>query len=426
MTIYPVQRHYRALVWFAGSIAVAALLILGWFWLAVHPAAREWWLMATGLASMGLLTGVIGFFAYRVGWIQRLPRIGSTVLAGYALAAVVVCLTVGWIVGLFFVDAYDRLLIIMVMFFAMVLMLALGYLHATAISARVEALTGAADALRLGRFQARVELDGEDQLAQLAHTFNAMADKVEAVDRKERQLNAVRSDLLGWIGGDLRVPLSSTRGIVEALAEGVVDNPETYLRYLRTARRNINILSDLLDDLVDLAQLDTEGIVLDRHPAQIDRLIADTVETLAPSAAEKGVLLSGAAAPGVQSVSIDARQIGRVLNNLATQALRRTPQGGLVKINAYPTREGVLFEVVDYFEGERPEDMTQLLELFLAEDDVRRRGSKVAPLGMAMASAIVEAHGGRIRAERNGGKGLRLVFILSEGETVASQIARGM
>lgn len=137
-------------------------------------------------------------------------------------------------------------------------------------------------------------------------------------------------------------------------------------------------------------------------------------------------MLAGASAPGLPQIEIDRRQVERALLNLVTHALHRTPPGGVVKVNAYPMRQGVLFEVVDYFEGERPEDMEQLLHLFLAEDDVRRSTDGV-PLGMALANMIVQAHGGVIRKERvRGSKGLRLVFTLGQAETIAGRAERGM
>jgi K+-sensing histidine kinase KdpD len=112
--------------------------------------------------------------------------------------------------------------------------------------------------------------------------------------------------------------------------------------------------------------------------------------------------------------------------NLVAHALHRTPSGGTIKVNAYPMREGVLFEVSDHYVGERPEDMQQLLELFLDEDDVRRPDNSSLPLSFAIANNIVQAHGGRIRSERLGNNGLRLVFTLGQHEGSASAADRGM
>ena len=94
-------------------------------------------------------------------------------------------------------------------------------------------------------------------------------------------------------------------------------------------------------------------------------LIAKVVTPLAQSAADQGVTLTGGAAPGLPPIDIDVAQVERVIINLVTHALHRTPSGGTIKVNAYPMRDGVLFEVSDHYEGERPEDMKQLARAFL-------------------------------------------------------------
>jgi signal transduction histidine kinase len=425
MTIYPVRRPVRPILWFIGCVLLVFFGAYGWYISAFGAEDYDRWMVTIGLGTLTLIGLLIGLVAYTLAGIQRIPRLGSTVFAGYALAALFVCVATGWLSSVLFVDVADRMAVIIIIVFAVGVMLALGYLHAAMLSARVESLIGAADALRLGHFHARVEIEGNDQLAQLGSVFNAMADKLQAVDRKERQLDRLRRELQNWVGSDLRMPLATTRATVEALADGAVDNPETYIRFLRTARRNINILSDLMDDLYDMAQLESSAVSLHRQRMNVASLIAEVVTPLGQAAADKGVTLTGGAAPGLPPIDIDATQVERVMTNLVTHALHRTPSGGTVKVNAYPTRTGVLFEVSDHYEGERPEDMQQLLDLFLDENDVRRSGNAVVPLGLAMASTIVQAHGGHIRSERVGAKGLRLVFTLSQDDG-ASAAGRGL
>lgn len=425
MTVYPVRRSVRSILWFIACVLLVVATALAWYF-AVFPAhAYDRWVMALGLGTLTLAALIGGLLAYALSWLQHMPRLGSTVFVGYGLAALFVCLATGWLASALFVDPYDRTAILIIMAYSLGIMLCLGYLHAAMLSARMEAVIGAADALRLGRLQARVELEGNDQLAQLAAVLNAVAAKLEAEDRKERQLDRLRCDLQNWVGSDLRVPLASALATVEALAEGAVDNPELYLRFLRTTRRNLNMLSDLVDDLYDMAQLEPSAVELKRTRMDVAALITQVVAPLAQAAADKGVLLTGATAPGLPPIDIDAAQVERVMVNLVTHALHRTPAGGTVKVNAYPTRQGVLFEVIDSYEGERPEDMRELLELFLAEDDVRRPGNAGVPLGLAMASLIVQAHGGQIRSERLGNQGLRLVFTLSQDEALGTP-GRGM
>jgi two-component system sensor histidine kinase BaeS len=425
MTIYPVRRSLHSILWFVTGVLFVLVLGLAAYSLTFQPRAYDRWLITLGMGGMALLALLAGLTAYGLHWIQRVPKLRSTVFAGYVLAGLIVCLTVGWLAGALFVDAYDRTVLLILLLFAAGLALALGYLHAGMISARLESLVGAADALRLGHFHARVEIDGHDQLAQLGAIFNDMAAKLEATERKERHLNRMRRELQGWVGNDLRIPVSRALSTVDALTSGALDNPDTYLRFLRSAQRNIHILSDLVDDLYDITQLDVSALAISRQPTNAEQLVAAMVKSLARAAQDKGIVLTGTATPGLPIIDVDPHQVGRALSNLVTHALHRTPSGGVVKVNAYPTRQGVLFEVVDYYEGERPEDMAQLLRLFLDESDVRRSDESI-PLGMAMANAIVQAHGGAIRSERMGNKGLRLVFKLTVDESSGTQTPRGM
>lgn len=427
MTIYPVRRRVKPVLWFIGCVLLVFVVTLAWYSSVVPGSLIDRWMVATALGSLTLLALITGLVAYTLSWIQRVPRLGSTVLVGYGLGALFVFLSIGWLTSVLFVDTYDRISILIIMAFALGVMLSLGYLHASMLSARLDSLIGAADALRMGRYQARVDVEGSDQLAQLAMVFNGMADKLERVDRKDRLLDRMRRELQHWVGGDLRVPLATARATVEALAEGAVDNPDTYMRFLRIARRNMNVLSDMMDDLYDMSLLESGTVMIDRQRINVAALIAKVVTPLAQPAADKGVTLTGGAAPGLPPVDIDVQQVERVMTNLVTHALHRTPSGGTVKVNAYPLRQGVLFEVSDYYEGDRPEDSKQLLELFLDEDDVRRASNDAVPLSLAMANNIVQAHGGRIRSERlSGSKGLRLVFTLGQNDGAASAAERGM
>ncbi|MBK8421394.1 histidine kinase dimerization/phospho-acceptor domain-containing protein [Candidatus Villigracilis saccharophilus] len=95
----------------------------------------------------------------------------------------------------------------------------------------------------------RVPISGRDEVAALANTFNQMAEQLEAVDAKQRELEQLRADLIAWVGHDLQTPLASMRAILEALEDGVVDDPQTVKRYLGTAKRDVRSLSVLIDDL---------------------------------------------------------------------------------------------------------------------------------------------------------------------------------
>ena len=122
--------------------------------------------------------------------------------------------------------------------------------------------------------------------------------------------------------------------IVEALADGVVPDPETEQRYLATLQKGIRELSELIDDLFQMSQLDAGGLTLDRNPSSLVDLLSDTLESFRAVASQQGVDLSASSAPGVDIVYMDTRRIGRVLNNLISNALSHSRAGGSVQVIA--------------------------------------------------------------------------------------------
>jgi signal transduction histidine kinase len=389
---------------------VALVLALLIFVLVMRPPAAELRAMAGFLAITALISALVGYAAYRLGWLSRSPRLIWTLLAGYALAALLTYLNVGFSARLMFASEHDLLLAGILLFFAGGIAMALGYFVAAALTDRIAAICRGAEAVAAGDLSARVPVVGNDEVSHLARTFNAMAERLEDADRKQRELDTLRRDLIAWAGHDLRTPLASTRVIVEALADGLVDDPDTVQRYLRTAQRDIQSLSLLIDDLFDLAQMDAGGLRLDLQPAAISDLVSDTLESFAALAEQRGVVLAGGAEPGVDPVLIDARLIGRVLANLVGNALRHTPAGGTVAVRAWPVDGQVQVEVNDTGEGIAAEDVGRVFERFYRSEKSRSRATGGSGLGLAIAKGIIEAHGGRIGVEGQPGQGARFYF----------------
>ena len=174
----------------------------------------------------------------------------------------------------------------------------------------------------------------------------------------------MRRDLIAWAGHDLRTPLASVRAIVEALADGVVEDPDTVQRYLRTAQRDILSLSALIDDLFELSQLDTGGLQLAQRPNSLADLVSDTIESFSTLAAQRQVTLTGEVAAGVDPVVLDGGKIGRVLANLVGNALRHTPSGGAVRIEVSRPGDKVIVRVCDTGEGIPPADLPHVFKRF--------------------------------------------------------------
>jgi signal transduction histidine kinase len=288
----------------------------------------------------------------------------------------------------------------------------LGYFLSSTITSRIYLLKDATERLAKGDLKTRVSINGRDEVAALANTFNQMAEQLEMADTRQRELERLRADLIAWVGHDLQTPLASMRAILEALEDGVVDDPQTVKRYLNTAQRDVHTLSALIDDLFQMAQLDTGGIPLDRAESSLSDLISDTLESFSELAFRQGVKLEGSVDPNVDPVTMDTQRIGRVLNNLISNALRHTPAGGRVNVRAQRTALGVEVCVSDTGEGIRAEDLPHVFESFYRGEKSRSRSTGGAGLGLAISRGIVQAHGGQIKVQSETGNGSQFTFSL--------------
>jgi signal transduction histidine kinase len=222
----------------------------------------------------------------------------------------------------------------------------------------------------------------------------------------------MRADLIAWVGHDLQTPLASVRAILEALEDGMVEDPQTIKRYLNTAQRDVRSLSALIDDLFQMAQLNTGGIPLDIAPSSLADLISDTLESFSELASRQNIKLEGSVDAEVDPVQMDTQRIGRVLNNLVGNALRHTPSQGEVKVIARRTGTGVEVTVSDSGEGIRGEDLTHVFESFYRGEKSRSRSTGGAGLGLAISRGIIQAHGGEISVQSQPGRGSQFIFTL--------------
>ena len=397
---------------FIGGVALTLALALGIFFLLMQPPAAELGLMALFLAITALISVAAGYGAYRLGWLNRSPRISWVVLGSYALASILTFLNVWVTARLMFASQHDLLLATVLLLFAGGIAISVGYFLSAALTDRIVTLSRAAQQVAAGDLSARVPVTGNDEMADLARTFNDMAVQLEAADQKQRELDALRRNLIAWAGHDLRTPLASIRAIVEALADGVVEEPDTVDRYLHTAQREIRALSHLIDDLFELAQLEAGGLSLDVRPNSLSDLISDTIESFSELATRQEVVLKGTVEPGVDPVALDAQQIGRVLSNLMGNALRHTPAGGTVRVRATATEETVQVEIQDNGEGIDAQDLPHVFERFYRGEKSRSRSTGGAGLGLAIAKGLVEAHSGQIGVESAPGQGTCFTFTL--------------
>lgn len=254
-----------------------------------------------------------------------------------------------------------------------------------------------------GHYRERVEVTSEDELGQLAHSFNQMASTLE-------QTETMRRDLIANVAHELRTPLSSIKGYMEGLIDGVLPGqPDTYQQIYREADR----LQRLVNDLQELSRVEAGTFELNRQPLAMTELIQQTVTRLHPQFEEKGVALKLDLPPTLPPVSADEDRVSQVLLNLMGNALQYTPAGGTVTIAARVEISGLVITIRDTGIGIPAEHLSHLFTRFYRVDKSRSRAGGGSGIGLTIAKHLVEAHGGSIWVESEGvGKGSVFGFSL--------------
>jgi signal transduction histidine kinase len=285
---------------------------------------------------------------------------------------------------------------------ALAVALIVGGLLFRSITAPLRELTAASRAIAQGDLSARADVRGQDEVAQLADSFNEMAESLAQMERARRNQTAD-------IAHELRTPLTVLQGTLEAMLDGVYatdrDNLQAALSQTRT-------LSRLIEDLRLLALADAGKLRLEKDCLDLGAFLGEVVEAYQPPVAERGIALTLETPPVSPTVCVDRDRLAQVMGNLLSNSLRYVPRGGHIKVDVQRGPQETVVGVIDDGPGVLPEDLAHLFDRFWRVDPARQRATGGSGLGLSIARHIVEAHGGRIWAEPTPGGGLTVRFSL--------------
>lgn len=270
--------------------------------------------------------------------------------------------------------------------------------------APVRVLTSASQRIAEGHYAERVQTAGTDELGQLAYSFNQMAEKLEQVETMRRQL-------IGDVSHELRTPLTAIKGSVEGLMDGILPAcADTYQQIHQEAGR----LAHLVDDLQELSRVEADATPLEIRPVAVSTLVEATLKRFSAQAQAKGIELRSDLPASLPLVLADPDRLTQVLTNLVGNALQYTPAGGRVNIRAAQQEDEIHISVTDTGTGIPAEHLQHLFTRFYRVDKSRsRQAGGGSGIGLTIARALVEAHGGRIWAESGGeGQGSTFTFTL--------------
>jgi signal transduction histidine kinase len=285
------------------------------------------------------------------------------------------------------------------------------YFLARRITRRFDRLEQAAARLSQGDLSARVLPDGEDEIARLQDSFNHMAAELEKASRDLRTqrdrvaaLLAAQRELTAAVSHELRTPVATALATLDNDL-GRLENlpPDELRRDLEVARHEIERLRVLIDDLFTLARAEVNQLSLDLGPVDLAPLVNIVVQAAAPLAwSQRRVRVQAGLPAGLPCVFADAARVEQVLRNLLANAVRHTPPGGFVVVQAAPGEGQVRVDVIDSGEGIAAADLPHVWERFYRGSGA---GEGQTGLGLAIVKELVESMGGMVQvsSERDEG-----------------------
>ncbi len=280
------------------------------------------------------------------------------------------------------------------------------------ITAPLRQLRKAAIAITNGDLSQRVNIRSKDEFGELGLTFNNMA---ESLSNMESQ----RQHMMADVAHELRTPLTAIQGTLEAMQDGVLPLDEEQITALHS---ETTLLNRLIGDLRLLSLAEAGQLKLELQKSNPETLIQQVVEWMKPQAAQKGILLDTDIQGELPEIWLDPDRITQVLNNLISNAMRYTPPGGKISVQASfaPGSTALQVSVIDTGRGIDPANLPYVFDRFYRADKSRARASGGSGLGLAIVKQLVEAHGGKVNVESpifqdeyKAGYGTKFSFTLS-------------
>jgi signal transduction histidine kinase len=287
-----------------------------------------------------------------------------------------------------------------ILFAFLVLVFVIATRNLRRMSRPLDELVDASNKVADGDYSARIEVKGPPEVRSLLHGFNSMAERLQTNDQHRR-------NMLADVSHELRTPITVIRGNVEGILDGMYPADEARLKSIL---EETQILSRLVDDLRTMALAEGGSLQLRRESTDLAALIQEVVSGFESQVKEKDIHVDVSLAD-VEDLHIDPLRIHEVLSNIFSNALRYTPRGGEVQVRLTETGSGpersVTVFVRDSGSGIDPVELPYIFDRFYKSSDSGGMG-----LGLSIAKYIIEAHGGKIWAESQTGKGAKISFTL--------------
>jgi signal transduction histidine kinase len=374
------------------ALVAAVLVGLALFEVTMQPSGAERAELAVIFVVMAAVSAMAAAFLPTLA--RRSRRLVVTLFALSLVSLFVAALGVSIAANRMFFSDHDLTLVLVVLAFALLAAVAFALSASRSLTSDLERMADTARDVASGDLAARTGVDRSDEIGVLANELDDMTAELEAMRASRDDEDQRRRAFFAAVSHDLRTPLASMQVAVEALRDGVVDDPE---RYLASVQVDVDVLGTLVDDLFLLSRIQAGDVPLSITRTDITEVVDEAHEVLRHAAKSRDVVLVLVASDRVVAeTSADA--VGRALRNIIDNAITHAPRGTTVTTEVSDDG-GAKVIVTDMGEGFDETFVSRAFDSFSRSDEARARNTGGAGLGLAIAKGLIESLGGQIWVE---------------------------
>lgn len=270
------------------------------------------------------------------------------------------------------------------------------FLLSRRLSSPIIQLSQAAEEIAAGNYSTPLDIRGKDEIAQLGKSFNYMREQIKTTEQ-------MRQELLANISHEMRTPLTSIRGFIQAILDGVVKEDDQR-KYLKLSYQEAGRLAKLTTDLLDVAKLRTGHLKLNKEVIDLTTFLQEQVDNFELSCAEKGIKLNTIFLSNT-TILVDRDRLAQVIINLFHNALKFTAAGGEITLSSRLENKKVLIEVTDTGVGISEQELPHIFDHFYKVDKSRDARNGGSGIGLYLVKEFVHLHGGTIKVSSEVGQG---------------------
>ena len=315
--------------------------------------------------------------------------------------------------------AFSRtgLIIILIILVFILSIVSLSFITSSTIVKPIKKLSQGANEIAKGNLDYVIDYKSTNEIGVTVESFNDMTKRLKESLEYQNEIEASRKEMIAGVAHDLRTPLTSVKGYVEGLMDGIADTPEKQERYLKTIYSSTKSMEKLLDELLTVSKLDTGNVVLDLQEININDFLLDCANNLRVELEEEGFdFVYNNNCSETATVLLDSDQFERVIRNIISNSVRYAKKDvkGRIEISAQEYQKNIIISIADNGIGMDAENIPKIFDFFYRADKARTKVNEGSGIGLSVCKQLVELHGGKIWATGSEGEGLTIYISLNK------------